>query len=90
MVRPHTSIPINFWMNTRREENRRNSQKKRKKNKQNSFLDFQKHLINLVHSLEIGNIMDKAGLTELAIATIKVNDFMSRVKSSVYDIFVFI
>ena len=34
--------------------------------------------------------MDKAGLTELAIATIKVNDFMSlRVKSGVYDIFVF-
>ena len=39
--------------------------------------------------MEIGNIMDKAGLTELAIATIKVNDFMSRIESSVYDIFVF-
>lgn len=33
--------------------------------------------------------MDKAGLTELSIATIKVNDFMSRTKSSVYDVFVF-
>lgn len=33
--------------------------------------------------------MNKAGLLELSITTIKVNDFMSKIKSSVCDIFVF-